>query len=132
METVRGQFKKVREQRELSVENVADMLRISKDYIIAIEEKDYHALPEKVYAIGFIRSYARFLGIDAESTVSEYKTECVIEKQPVLIKENARLSSIRNDISDILRRTKLEAIQTPHSVLILVLLIVFVVLVVMR
>lgn len=132
METVRGQFKKVREQRELSVENVADMLRISKDYIIAIEEKDYQALPEKVYAIGFIRGYAKFLGIDAEPAVSEYKAECVVEKQPVLIKENVHLKHIKSNISDICKRAKLEVIQIPQSVLILVMLAVFVVLVVMR
>jgi cytoskeleton protein RodZ len=43
--------------------------------LIAIEKNHFEALPGRVYAIGFVRSYAAFLGLDAEIFVARLKAE---------------------------------------------------------
>lgn len=52
-----------REKRHLSIEDVANQLKISPRLIRALEDGDEQGLPHPAYARGFIRSYARLLGI---------------------------------------------------------------------
>lgn len=54
---------------------VAEHLRIRGAYIRAIEEGRYMDLPGSTYAIGFVRSYAEFLGLDPGETVRRFKEE---------------------------------------------------------
>jgi len=54
---------------------VAAQLRIRKDQLIAIETGDYERLPGRAYAIGFIRSYARVVGLNASQLVEQFKSE---------------------------------------------------------
>jgi DNA-binding XRE family transcriptional regulator len=54
---------------------MASQLRIRKDQLVAIETGDYERLPGRTYAIGFIRSYARLVGLDAERLVDQFKGE---------------------------------------------------------
>jgi cytoskeleton protein RodZ len=44
-------------------------------YLRAIEEEDWNALPEEFYARSFIRKYARFLGVDPDPLVDEYRRQ---------------------------------------------------------
>lgn len=55
-----------REKRHLSVDDVANSLKISARQLRAIEAGDINSLPHPVYAKGFIRSYAAWLGINVE------------------------------------------------------------------
>jgi cytoskeleton protein RodZ len=55
--------------------SVSDDLRIRREHLEAIENANYPALPGKTYAIGFIRSYAEYLGLDREAFVNRYKDE---------------------------------------------------------
>ena len=55
-----------RERREMTLEAAAAEMRISKRYLIAFEEGRTNHLPHPVYAKGFIKSYARLLGLDPE------------------------------------------------------------------
>src|SRR5687767_7362131 len=50
-------------------------LKIRPEYLIAIEEGRFEALPGRIYAIGFVRSYAGYLGLDAEECVGRLKAE---------------------------------------------------------
>jgi len=54
---------------------VASQLRIRKDQLSAIETGDYERLPGRTYAIGFIRSYARLVGLNADQLVEQFKGE---------------------------------------------------------
>jgi len=53
-----------REARGLSLEAVAAELRIRTVILAAMEREDHAALPERVYLLGLLRTYARFLGLD--------------------------------------------------------------------
>ncbi|MCP5432887.1 MAG: helix-turn-helix domain-containing protein [Alphaproteobacteria bacterium] len=54
---------------------VAKALRIRRDHLEAVEESDLANLPGKAYAIGFIRSYADYLGLDSDECVRRFKEE---------------------------------------------------------
>lgn len=54
---------------------VAGQLRIRRDQIEAIEGGDFDALPGRAYSIGFVRSYAEYLGLDEVETVTAFKAE---------------------------------------------------------
>ncbi len=50
-------------------------LKIAPHHLIAIENDSFGTLPGRAYAIGFVRSYAAFLGLDAEKLVTRLKAE---------------------------------------------------------
>jgi len=66
-----------RERAGYSLRDVAGILRIRYVYLQAIEQGDFRRLPGKVYAIGFIRTYATFLQLDADEMVKNFKWQHV-------------------------------------------------------
>jgi hypothetical protein len=60
-----------RVSRGQSFEEVENAIRVNSLYLQALEQEHYDALPAPVYARGFMRSYARHLGLDPEAAVSE-------------------------------------------------------------
>jgi cytoskeletal protein RodZ len=65
-------FRAVREQRGLTLSDVAEHVRIRSVYLAAIEEENWKAIGAPVYIRGFLRTYARFLGLDPEEAVAEF------------------------------------------------------------
>jgi len=59
----------------LEIDYVAQILRIRPAVLIAIENGKFDELPGPAYAVGFVRSYATYLGLDAEALVLRFKTE---------------------------------------------------------
>jgi cytoskeleton protein RodZ len=59
----------------LEIAHVAQVLRIRAAVLIAIEEGNFDQLPGPTYAVGFVRSYATYLGLDAEALVQRFKAE---------------------------------------------------------
>ncbi|MDD3313088.1 helix-turn-helix domain-containing protein [Pseudodesulfovibrio sp.] len=55
-----------RERKGLSIEVVMEATKISKTNILAMESGDKSGLPHPVYAKGFVKSYARYLGLDGD------------------------------------------------------------------
>lgn len=60
-----------RERAAMTVNDVAARLRLHPKQVRAIENEDLAALPEPAYVRGFVRSYARMLGIDAAPLLAE-------------------------------------------------------------
>ncbi len=58
-----------------SLEDVEKALRIRASQIDAIERGDMRSLPGRVYAIGFVRTYAEYLEIDGDKTVNLFKAQ---------------------------------------------------------
>ena len=59
-----------REQKQLSIGEVSERLKLPARQIEALENGDYNNLPEPVFVRGFLRSYGRFLDLD-ESTLND-------------------------------------------------------------
>jgi len=55
--------------------SVSTRLKIRRDYLEAIEESRFDKLPGRPYAIGFVRSYADYMGLNTKSIVERYKAE---------------------------------------------------------
>jgi cytoskeleton protein RodZ len=64
-----------REEIQQDVDDVSRQLRIRSAYIRAIEEGRFQELPGNAYAIGFVRAYADYLGLDGNNVVSDYRDE---------------------------------------------------------
>lgn len=64
-----------REETQQDIEDVSRQLRIRSVYIRAIEEGRFQELPGNAYAVGFVRAYADYLGLDGGSVVSDYRDE---------------------------------------------------------
>jgi cytoskeleton protein RodZ len=65
---------------------VSRALRIRQDQLEAIEENRLDELPGRAYAIGFLRSYAAWLGLDAREFVERFKAESVGRNDPPPLK----------------------------------------------
>lgn len=65
-------FRAAREARGLSLSEVAERIRIRSVYLAAIEDEHWNTIGAPVYTRGFMRTYARFLGIDPEEAVAEF------------------------------------------------------------
>ncbi|MCC2641714.1 MAG: uncharacterized protein K0S45_2127 [Nitrospira sp.] len=72
MESVGEFFRQVRETKGLTVDEVASKTRIRSDFIKALEEGNYAKLPDQVFARGFVRSYARSLGLEEEDAIHRF------------------------------------------------------------
>lgn len=72
MESVGEFFRQVRETKGLTVDEVASKTRIRTDFVKALEDGNFAKLPDQVFARGFVRSYARSLGLDEEDAIHRF------------------------------------------------------------
>lgn len=76
---------KLRRERlamDLSIRDVAQQLRIQKSYLEALESGDFDNLPGLTYAIGYVRSYAQFVGLEQEPLIQSFKAEAKKLQEP--------------------------------------------------
>lgn len=73
--TVGGQLRAARENRPETLADISKILRISESYLLALEEDNRAGLPEIVYTIGFLKTYAAYLSLDVESLVQVFKQQ---------------------------------------------------------
>ena len=80
--TTIGMFLKyTRLKQKKSIESVSEALCIRKIYIKALEEDDYETLPPIPYGVGFARSYAAYLGLNAQRIAQIYKQQAFPQKE---------------------------------------------------
>lgn len=66
------ELRAAREARNLSLSDVSERLHIRTVYLQSLEEEDWAAIAAPVYVRGFLRTYARFLGLDPEPAVARF------------------------------------------------------------
>jgi cytoskeleton protein RodZ len=69
------QLRRMREQLGLSIDDVAMELRLSGFQIQALEDDNWDQLPGTTYARGYLRSYARLLGLDGDQLLAGASTQ---------------------------------------------------------
>jgi cytoskeletal protein RodZ len=77
-----ARLREARENIGMSMPEVSRALRIRQIYLQAIETDDYAALPGKTYVLGFLRSYAELLGLDAYDVVQHYRRQSEYNSLP--------------------------------------------------
>ena len=75
LDTVGQDLRAARLRRGDDLATVSRVLKIRKDHLEALEEDRIEALPGRTYAVGFIRSYSDYLGLDAVQCVERFKAE---------------------------------------------------------
>ncbi len=76
-----------REQRGLALEAISNTTKISTRMLRALEDEHFDQLPGGVFNKGFVRAYARQVGLDEEETVTEYLAalrESQVQSQQIL------------------------------------------------
>ena len=61
-----------REMRGITLEEIAEATKIGTRSLRALEEQDFDKLPGGIFNKGFVRAYARYLGLDEEQAVADY------------------------------------------------------------
>ena len=75
MLTIGEQLKLAREARKLTIKQVVLATRVRAHYLQAMEIDDFSAMPSAAQARGFLRLYADFLGLDADSLTNKLRGE---------------------------------------------------------
>lgn len=73
--TVGERLRAAREERGLSLEDVAAQTRIPQRHLVAIENADWDSLPAPTYTIGFAKSYASAVGLERTDIGNQLREE---------------------------------------------------------
>lgn len=73
MATIGNVLRETRQRKGLSLLDLEDITKIRTHYLRALEDEEFDRLPGQTYVIGFLRSYAKALGLDAQELVDSYK-----------------------------------------------------------
>lgn len=97
MESIGEFFKQVRDTKGLTLDDVALKTRIHPDFLIALEEGNFTKLPDQVFAKGFVRSYARSLGLDEEDAMRRFEGSAGVFYEKQAEREVLRLKQAEDD-----------------------------------
>ena len=68
-------LRQAREQKDMSLEEIAKKTRIPQRHLAALESGDFGALPGRTYTIGFAKSFARSVGLSDASIGTQLREE---------------------------------------------------------
>jgi Helix-turn-helix domain/RodZ C-terminal domain len=80
VKTFGNKFRKERERLRYSIEDVASVTKIGARMLKAIEDEHFDLLPGGIFTKGFIRAYAKHLGMNDQEVVAEY-LDCIRQRQ---------------------------------------------------
>jgi len=70
-----ARIRQAREQRGISLRQIAETTKISVSVLEALERNDIARLPGGIFSRGFVRSYAVEIGVDPEQTVRDFMAQ---------------------------------------------------------
>lgn len=76
-----------RNQKGMSLEDAAARLKLAPEKVRALEKGDYKGLPELVYVRGFLRNYARLVGMDVAELNRHLESATPVAKQDMSVLE---------------------------------------------
>ena len=71
-QTLGEKLRQAREARDITISEVAEQTRISPLYIESIENDDYRILPGGIFNKGFVKSFAKYVGVDEQEALQDY------------------------------------------------------------
>jgi cytoskeletal protein RodZ len=77
-----------REEKQWSLIDTEETTKIRVRYIQALEEENYGILPGATYVKGYLRTYAKQLGLNSDEIIALYNDSIVLEAKPVLESEH--------------------------------------------
>jgi cytoskeleton protein RodZ len=86
MESIGEKLRLAREQHTYTLDQVARDTNVARRFLQALEEEDFSAFPGETYAMGFLRTYAEYLGLDADELIGLFRN-LQIQEQPLPMNE---------------------------------------------
>ncbi len=91
-------LRREREIREIPLHEIAEVTKISIRYLEALEQDRFDVLPAPVFAKGFLKEYARYVGLDPDDVINSYLTtqqaaQGAVEEEPPEIPTGSRSSA---------------------------------------
>ena len=86
-------LRRQREMREISLRDIADRTKISLRYLEAMEADRFDLLPAAVFAKGFLREYARYVGLSPDDVVNHYLSVNHPEEQEAALRDDTKVRS---------------------------------------
>jgi cytoskeleton protein RodZ len=75
-------LRREREMRGITLDEITESTKISRRHLEALEGEHFDQLPGGVFNKGFVRAYARFIGIDEDQAVADYSAASNEQSQP--------------------------------------------------
>ena len=76
--TLGEKLRQAREERGISISEVAEQTRISPLYLESIEKDEYKILPGGIFNKGFVKSYAKYVGVDEHEALQDYSKQMAV------------------------------------------------------
>src|SRR4051812_40050433 len=97
-------LRRQRELREISLRDIAERTKISQRYLEAMEQDRFDLLPAPLFAKGFLREYARYVGLSPDEVVNHYLAvqqqespeEDGVKKDQTLVNRPHRVKPVRS------------------------------------
>jgi cytoskeleton protein RodZ len=81
--TLGEKLRQAREERGISISEVAEQTRISPMYLESIESDNYKPLPGGIFNKGFVKAYAKYVGIDEQEALQDYARLVAQHEDPI-------------------------------------------------
>jgi cytoskeleton protein RodZ len=82
MESIGEKLRLAREKNNFTIEQISRDTHVAKRFLKALEDEDFSVFPGETYAMGFLRNYAEYLGLNAEELAGLYRN-LKIQEQPL-------------------------------------------------
>jgi cytoskeletal protein RodZ len=89
-------FKKARESKGVSLDQIAKETRISTRFLAAIENEEFQLLPGGIFNKGFVRAFAETVGLDPDQAVADYE-RLVAVREPSDLPQSATPDASKTD-----------------------------------
>jgi cytoskeletal protein RodZ len=86
MKSIGEQLKTARESNGISIDDAAREINIARKYLAALEAEDFSQFTAETYALGFLKIYGEYLGLDVKELLSFYRV-IKIQEEPVPIEQ---------------------------------------------
>lgn len=84
-------------RRGWSLDEVAERIRVRREFLEALEDMNMKLLPGRAYALAFLRSYVRELGLDERAIVEQFQEESALTREDASKQIRAPASKPRRD-----------------------------------
>jgi cytoskeleton protein RodZ len=88
-------LRRERELRGIKLDEICESTKISKRNLLALEEEHFDQLPGGIFNKGFVRAYARYLGLDEEQAVNDFLAASANYEQPAALQPPPATSLVK-------------------------------------
>ncbi|MDK2820542.1 MAG: hypothetical protein PWP31_507 [Clostridia bacterium] len=77
-------LREARQEKAISLREAEEATKIRLKYLEALENGEYDQIPGRVYAQGFLRNYAKYLGLNVSELINQFKEEYPPEEEKII------------------------------------------------